>query len=86
MGTFYAPNGAALQVKNALRLVPGTTAFLGFHFFFFFFNFDLYHSGRMNGVSFICVLLLSSWGVGWYFLGQTEVGALKSGLVLSWLK
>lgn len=84
MGTFYALNAVALQAKSALRLVPGTIAFFGFHFFFL--NLDLYYCGRMNGVSFICVLLLSCWGVGCYFVGQAELGALKSGLVLPWLK
>lgn len=33
MRTFYALNAAALQVKSALRLVPGTIAFFRFHFF-----------------------------------------------------
>lgn len=49
-------------------------------------NVDLYHSGRLNGVSFISVLLPSSWEVGWYFLTHPELGALQSGLVLPWLK
>lgn len=85
MGTFYTL-AACLQVKSALRFVVGTTAFLRFHLKKKKTNVDLYHSGRLNGVSFISVLLPSSWEVGWYFLTHPELGALQSGLVLPWLK
>lgn len=52
----------------------------------YFFYPNLFHSGGVSGISLISVLFLGGGKVGWYFLSDAGLVALKSGLVLAGLR